>query len=130
MAVRQPQVTMQVPLAAQTTQVTLSPTELCHYITDDELKGLSEMQTDPVKDISLASVGGFFGALVPAFDGLRRFHDATHPMTITDFLSVIVAVATFAVAVVTGLLWYRKSGAKDGAVKAIRERPKVQLVRT
>lgn len=130
MAVKQPPVTMQMPLTAQTTQVTLAPAEICHYITDDELLGLSEMQQEPVKDICLASIGGFLGSLVPGFDGLLRFHDKIHPMTLTDLLSVAVAVATLAVAIVSGLLWYKKAGVKNGAVKSIRDRPKVQLVRT
>lgn len=117
------------PLAAQVTEMTLSPSALCHYITDDELAGLSEMQSDPVKDIFLGSVGGLVGAIVPAYDAVSRFGDATHPMTKTDLVSMFVATATFAVAAVTGILWRRKAGTKSSAVQAIRNRPKVTVVR-
>lgn len=131
MAVKQPAVgPMQMPGSAQVTEVTLSPSALCHYITDDELEGLSEMQQDPVKDICLWAMGGLVGAIVPAYDGLSRFGDALHPMTKTDLVSMFVASMTFAVAIVTGVLWYRKSKSKQNAVDAIRSRPKVQLVRT
>lgn len=121
---------MQVPLAAQVTEVTLSPSSLCHYITDEELESLGEMQQDPVKDICLWAMGGFVGAVIPAFDGLSRFGDVQHPMSKTDLASMFIATATLAIAVVTGILWHRKAKSKQGAVSTIRSRPKVQLIRT
>ena len=86
MAVKQAVVgPMQMPGAAQVTEVTLSPSALCHYISDDELEGLSEMQQDPVKDICLWALGGFVGAITPAYDGLSRFGNVAHPMTKTTW---------------------------------------------
>jgi hypothetical protein len=130
MAIKQPAIgPMQMPVGAQVTEVTLSPLAICHYITDEELAGISEMQADPVKDIFLWAIGGLVGAIVPAFDGLSHFSNAAHPMTKTDLVSMFIAAATFSVAVVTGILWRRKSSMKQGAVDTIRSRPKVQLVR-
>ena len=130
MAVKQPLPTIQFPVTAQTTQVTLSPLEIRHYISDDELRGLSDMQQDPAKDICLAAIGGFIGAATPAFDGLSRFGNALHPMTKTDLVSMFVASATLAVAAVTSVLWRQKLIAKTRAVDTIRNRPKAELVRT
>lgn len=130
MAVKQQPGTMRMPMDAQITEVTLSPTKLCHYITDEELEGLSEMNQDPTKDIFLVSVGAFVGAITPAYDGLCRFGNAAHPMTATDLVSLLVAVAMLAIAIVTGILWNRKSSAKGNAISVIRGRPKMEVVRS
>lgn len=128
MAVKRPQPgTMQFPANAQITEVTLSPTSLCHYITDDELEKLGQMQQEPVKDIFLASVGVFFGAVVPAASGVTRFGDTTHPMTLIDAISIALAFIFLGVICVSGYLWFVKTKTQENFVETVRQRPKVAV---
>jgi hypothetical protein len=117
--------TMLVP--AQATTVTLPAGQLCHYIRDDELDRLGEMRSDLVMEICLASAGLFFGSIVPAFDGFRRFGASTNPTTGTDLLSMMLCFAAGVVALITGLQWRSRSKLHKGMVAEIRDRPKVPV---
>lgn len=114
-------------LPLQPTSVTLPASQLCHYIRDDELDRLGDMRSDLVMEICLASTGIFFGSIVPAFDGFRRFGAKINPTTGTDLLSMMLCFAAAIVAILTGLQWYARSKLHKGMVDEIRERPKVPV---
>ncbi len=86
------------------------------------------MRRDLVTEICLAASGLFFGSIVPAFDGVKRFNAEVNPSTPTDLLSMLLCAAALATAVVTGLQWWLKSRAHKDLVTEIRQRPKVTLV--
>lgn len=111
----------------QAVTMTLPPEQRCHYIRDDELISLGQMDQDPVKDICLAAIGVFFGALVPGFDAFRRFGDTAHPMTKTDLLSFVLAVSSFRVLGITGYLWHQRAKHRTSMVQDIQQRPKVAV---
>lgn len=111
----------------QTTLVTLPDQALCHYIRDDELDRLGEMRKDIVVEICLAAVGVFFGSIVPAFDGFKRFGAREHPATSTDLVSMLLFTASLAIFVVTAILWYLRANAHKEMVAEIKDRPKVPL---
>lgn len=127
MAVRQAKAALQFPATAQTTQVTLSPDALCHYIRDDELDKLGEMRKDLVMEFCLAATGIFFGALIPAIDGFRRFGADVNPSTATDLASMMLCFAALAVAIITGFQWRIRSKAHRDTVEEIRSRPKMSV---
>ena len=114
-------------LPLQATSVTLPASQLCHYIRDDELDKLGEMRSDLVAEICLASTGIFFGSIVPAVDGFRRFGATTNPATGTDLLSMMLCFAAFIVAIITGLQWRVRSQVHKSMVDEIRDRPKVPV---
>lgn len=109
------------------TNISLPPENLCHYITDDQLRRLGEMRKDLVMEICLASSGIFFGSLIPAFDGFRRFNDTVRPATLTDLASMLVCVAAFVAAAITGYQWYVRQKNHVDLVTEIRNRPKVSV---
>lgn len=119
---------MRMPLSAQRTEVTLSETSLCHYITDDELVRIGEMRQDLGTEICLAASGIFFGSIIPAFDGIRRFNAEVNPSTPTDLLSMLLCAAALAISLVTGIQWFLRSRIHKDLVGEIRQRPKVSLV--
>lgn len=114
-------------LPVQATSVTLPASQLCHYIRDEELDRLGDMRSDLVMEICLASTGIFFGSVVPAFDGFRRFGAIANPTTGTDLLSMMLCFAAGSVAIITGLQWRARSKLHKGMVDEIRDRPKVPV---
>jgi len=118
---------MQMPSGAQTTEVTLSPQALCHYITDDELEKLGEMRKEPVMEIFLCTVGAFLGALVPALQVLSQFRADPTKVDMWGLLTLMIAVGTLAVAITSGLLWHQRSKTHRSMVVSIRERPRTPV---
>jgi hypothetical protein len=118
---------MQMPFGAQTTEVTVSPQALCHYITDDELERLGDMRKEPVMEICLCTIGAFLGALIPALQTLAQFNDDPAKVTMWGLMTLMIAFATFAVAVVSGVLWYQRSKTHKSMVENIRERPRAPV---
>lgn len=109
------------------TEVTLPDGALCHYITDNELERLGEMRQEPVMEICLAATGVFFGSVVPAIDGLLRFGAKANPTTVTDMLTICLAVAALGIAAVTALLWHIRRRGRDNLIGTIRRRPRVPV---
>lgn len=118
---------MQMPFGAQLTEVTLSPQALCHYITDDELEKLGEMRKEPVMEIFLCTVGAFLGALVPALQVLSQFKTDATKLDGWGLITLMIGVATLAVSIVSGLLWYQRSKTHKSMVVTIRERPRTPV---
>lgn len=128
MPVDQPSATaMRMPSGVNLTEVTLPDGNLCHYITDTELEAIGQMQQEPVMEICLASTGVFFGAVVPAWDGLVRFGDTANPTTWTDMLSIALAFAAFGIAAVTAWLWKVRLQGRKNMVTTIRARPRIPV---
>ena len=73
--------------AAQNTSCTVPPDSLCHYITDAELEGLSEMRKEPVMEICIAACGVFFGAVIPALQ------EASKPTDMSVWSMIIYTLA-------------------------------------
>ena len=122
-----PGAAMRMPLGVNNTEVTLPDGNLCHYITDNELEAIGQMQQEPVMEICLAATGVFFGSLAAAWDGLARFGDVANPTTWTDMLSIFLAFAALGIGSVTGWLWHvRLKGRKD-MVQTIRDRPRIPV---
>lgn len=107
--------------------VTLPEEQLCHYITDDELVRLGEMNDDPLMNICLLTAGAFAGAVVPAAQSLRTFFVEPLEFGGVDLLSVLVAVVTLSIALLTGYLSNRKKRVHKSLVEKIRERPRVPV---
>jgi hypothetical protein len=112
---------------AQVTNVTLPPEQLCHYLTDDELERLGEMRKEPVMEIFLCSVGAFLGALIPALQVLSQFAADSTKVGGWGLLTLLVAVAMLAVAVVSGVLWHQRSKTHKDMVTTVRERPRIPV---
>ncbi|MBJ7440545.1 MAG: hypothetical protein JHD35_16165 [Sphingopyxis sp.] len=111
----------------QATLVTVSAQALCHYITDDELQRIDDMRQDVGTEICLASAGVFFGSLVPAIEGFRKFSAPYPSATLTDLLSMLLSFASLTLALVTALQWWHRSKRQGRLVDNIRQRPKVPL---
>lgn len=118
---------VRMPAGSQVTEVTLPPGALCHYITDDELDRLSEMRKEPVMEIFLCTIGAFLGALVPAFQVLSQFRADPTKVDMWGLLTLMIGVAMFAIAAVSGFLWYQRGKAHVSMTDAIRNRPRVQV---
>ena len=129
MAVEQPALggVLQMPFGVQTTEVTLSPQALCHYITDDELERLGDMRKEPVMEIFLCSIGAFVGALVPALQVLGQFNTDPTKVDMWGLVTLMIAVGTLAVSAVSGVLWYQRSQTHKSMVHTIRERPRTPV---
>lgn len=112
---------------ASPTNVTLPDENLCHYITDDQLRRLGEMRKDMVMEICLASGGVFFGSLIPALNGFARFGAATDPATWTDLLSMLLCAAALVAMLITGYQWRVRQKGHVDLVEEIRNRPKVSV---
>ena len=118
---------MQMPWGAQMTEVTLSPQMLCHYINDDELERLGEMRKEPVMEIFLWSVGAFMGALIPGLQVLALFREKPEAVGMLGLLTLLIAVATLAVSIVAGILWWQRSKTHKSMVETIRQRPRTPV---
>lgn len=128
MAIEEPEASaMRLPAGAQTTEVTLSPSALCHYITDHELETLGEMRKEPVMEIFLCSIGAFMGALIPAFQTLSQFNQDPAKVDIWGLLTLLLAAAMLAVSLVSGALWYQRGKTHKSLVDKIRERPRASV---
>lgn len=112
---------------AQNTTVTVAPEQQCHYIRDDELDRLSEMKQEPVMEICLASIGIFFGSLVPTIDAMSRFNAATNPMSLIELITALLTFSAFAVMLVTGFLWRIRIQSQKSLANEIRSRPKMPV---
>jgi hypothetical protein len=118
---------IRMPLGGQTTNCTLPPETLCHYIRDDELERIGEMRDNLSMQICLAAIGIFFGSATPAFDGLSRLGNAAKPLTATDMVSIAFAFASLAVAVVTAIQWGQIAKRRKPLLDTIRERPRIPV---
>lgn len=112
---------------ASPTNVTVSDENLCHYITDDQLRRLGEMRKDLVSEICLAAAGIFWGSLIPAIDGLRRFNSEVSRASGTDLVSMMLCGAALAAALITGYQWYVRNKGHTSLENEIRNRPKVPV---
>jgi uncharacterized membrane protein len=125
MAVKQPPVgPMQMPFRAQFTEVTVAPTSLCHYITDEELERLGEMRKEPVMEIFLCAIGAFLGALIPALQNLGQFNSNPSEVDGWGLLTILIAAMMLAVSIVSGALWHQRSKVHTSMVETIRGRPR------
>ena len=127
MAIERENNAMQMPFGAQLTEVTLSPQALCHYINDDELERLGEMRKEPVMEIFLCSIGAFLGALVPGLQVVGKFNENPATLDLWNLLTLLIAVATLAVATVAGVLWHQRSKTHKSMVDTIRQRPRAPV---
>lgn len=118
---------MQMPFGAQLTEVTLSPQALCHYINDDELERLGDMRKEPVMEIFLCSIGAFLGALIPALQMLNTFNETPDKVGLWGLVTILVAAATLAVAIVSGTLWNQRLKTHKTMVDTIRARPRTPV---
>jgi hypothetical protein len=109
------------------TLMTMPDTDLCHYITDDELDRLSEMRKEPVMEIFLCATGAFMGALIPALQSLSIFNSDPTKMDGFGLLTMFVAVGTLTVALVSGSLWHQRLKSHKSLVATIRGRPRVPI---
>ena len=107
--------------------MTLPPEQLRHYISDDELEVLGNMRKEPVMEIFLASIGVFFGSLVPACAGLNKVGDTADPIMLSDMLSIVLAVGALGIMLVTGFLWRQRYKTSTNMVDNIRCRPKIPV---
>lgn len=113
--------------AASPTNVTLPDENLCHYITDDQLRRLGEMRKDMVMEICLASTGVFFGALMPALAGLQKFNATPTTANWIDLLSMLLCASAAVATGITGYQWYVRSRGHVDLVTEIQNRPKVPV---
>lgn len=123
----QPLSVMQMPGGAQVTNMTLPSESLCHYITDDQLERIGQMNDNLPMQICLSALGLLGGSITPAFDGLRRLGDAAKPLTSTDMVSIALACVAFGMCIVTAIQWYQKSKARSPIIQEIRERPRIAV---
>lgn len=108
-------------------EITIPGVELYHYITDDQLSELSTMRADPVMEVTMAAIGAFLGAVIPAVEALARFNDKTNPMGLIGLFTVLIATVSLALAIFAGVLWYRRHKRHQGLAATIRSRPKVKV---
>ena len=107
------------------TNVTLSGENLCHYITDDQLRRLGEMRKDLVMEVCLAAGGVLGGSIIPAFNGWKDW--SANKATGSDLLSLLMFAAALAAFVITAYQWRMRSKLHTDMVDDIRNRPKVPV---
>lgn len=112
---------------SQNTTCTVPEENRCHYITDDELMRLGEMRKEPVMEIFLCSIGAFVGALIPALSEVSKVVNAPDTVTLSGFLTLMIAAMMFAVALVSGFLWHQRTKTHEGMLTTIRNRPRVPV---
>lgn len=111
--------------SASPTNVTLSDENLCHYITDDQLRRLGEMRKDLVMEVCLAAGGILAGSIIPAWTGWS--HWSEDKATGADLVSLLMFAAAVAAFCVTAYQWWVRHKLHDDMIKDIRNRPKVQV---
>lgn len=107
------------------TNVTISAENLCHYITDDQLRRLGEMRKDLVMEICLAAGGVLAGSLVPAYSGWQRWQSGT--ATGADLLTLLLFAAALAAFAITAYQWRARNQVHTNLVAEIRNRDKVPV---
>lgn len=85
------------------------------------------MRAEPVMEICLASVGVFFGSLIPAIDQASRFNSETDPMGLIGLLTICLTIGSLVALVITGWLWYKRHQRHKDLAATIRSRPKVSV---
>lgn len=85
------------------------------------------MKQEPVMEICLASIGIFFGSLVPTIDAMSRFNAATNPMSLIELITALLTFSAFAVMLVTGFLWRIRIQSQKSLANEIRSRPKMPV---
>lgn len=116
-----------IPESMRSSEITVPGVELHHYITDDQLTELSNMRAEPVMEICLASIGVFFGSVIPAVEQVSRFNSASQSMGIVGLLTICLTACSFAIAIVTGWLWHKRHERHKDLAATIRSRPKVKV---
>lgn len=107
------------------TFVTLPSERLCHYITDDELDGIGQMQHEPVMEIFLVAIGAFIGLIIPGIEAVGKF--LSDKATLLDLATLMVLTLSLGVAGVTGFLWNKRSSNRKNLVGTIRDRKRVPV---
>ena len=105
-------------------EVTTRPSELMHYISDEQLARLGQMRHEPVMEIFLLSAGAFLGSVVPAFQEAGKFGAVENAMNQWGLFTCLLCAMCLSVAVVTGLLWRGRLRSHVNMVEEIRGRPK------
>lgn len=103
----------------------MPPENLCHYITDDELRRLGEMRKDLVIEVCLASGGVLAGSLVPAIVAFGHWN--ANALAGSDMAALILFVGSLTAFVLTGFQWIVRQKNHTDLVTEIRARPKVAV---
>lgn len=119
---------MELPQGMAVAEITLPGIQLFHYITDSELEKLGDMRKEPIMEICLASVGVFFGSIIPAVEGLIRFGDIESPITWVDMLSVFLAIFSLSSGALSAFLWRTRSGSHKDLLKVIKGRDRAKVI--
>lgn len=114
-----------IPEGMVPTNISMPAENLCHYITDDELRRLGEMRKDLVIEVCLASGGIFAGSIVPAFVAFG--HWQTNKLSGADLIALLLFVGSLTAFVLTGFQWFARQRNHTDLVAEIRARPKVAV---
>ena len=127
MAVKQ-QATLQLPHRAQVTEVTVSPTSLCHYITDDELARIGDVSDNLPMQVCIGAAGSLAGSIVSTWTAIGHVGDPKNLFNGTDMASVCVTLISLGLVAFSGVEWHRLAKRRRPLVGDIRARPKMRLV--
>jgi hypothetical protein len=119
---------MQFPVGAQVTEVTLSPTALCHYITDSELERIGDVGDNLPMQVCIGSAGTLAGSVVSTFIAFSHVGDPSVVFSKTDMASVCVTLISLGLGVFSGAQWFRLETRRTPLINEIRARPKVALM--
>lgn len=118
---------LNLPAAMRHSEITIPGVELHHFITDDQLTELSNMRAEPIMELFLASVGLFFGSLIPTIEELSRFNSPTDPMGIVGLVTALITFGSLVAAGISGCLWKSRYKKHGELAKVIRSRAKVAV---
>tara|TARA_R110002020_G_scaffold39677_11_gene117663 strand:- start:418 stop:804 length:387 start_codon:yes stop_codon:yes gene_type:complete len=107
--------------------VTYDPNPVDHWITDAELKELSELRKDNVIEIFWGMLGAFLGSIVPAFQALPKVNNVATPINNVDLIVLVMAGVSFVVTLIMGLFWWQRHKGTVSLSEKIRSRRGFQL---
>lgn len=81
------------------------------------------MRKEPVMEICIGSIGLFCGAIIPALQAAASSTD----MSVWSLIIYSLAMASGAVAAVTGFLWHQRAKTHKSLAETIRSRPRIPV---
>lgn len=111
----------------QSRNVTHNDEVLEHLITDEQLTMLDMSSRDHIVEIFWASLGLFFGSLLPALGSASMLFDQESSFSWVSLIECMICFAALVVAVLMAIFWWNRAQTSSTLIEDIRNRTKARI---